>query len=216
MDLTNDLDKKRFASAITGMCKIAVHHDTTADREALTQKVFAKSTMSVADQSIFLDGLAKVLSTAAKKGWTHVELAEEAKNSEFATMSEEQADILGQFWKSDLINIRSSVAEAATFNHKLDHFTWRIDVKSEGGDGSNDEPCALLEMNVGDRVSDRQFFINLFFCVCVERHSCCCQWMYGCQCMYDCMLTDSSFFFSFFFFVFLFTFFFFSRSFSSL
>ena len=153
IQLTNDLDKKRFASAITGVCKIIIHNDATVDRDTLATKVFAKSAMTLDDQTRMFNGLAEVFRTAARKGWTHTELVDAAKNSEFVTIAEEQADILGQYWKSDFINIRSSVAEASAFNHKLGHFTWRIDVKSDGVDGSNDEPCSLLEMNVAGRVS---------------------------------------------------------------
>ena len=105
--------------------------------------------------------------TAARKGWTHVELLEELKQPDFVSLPEEQAIVFGQFWKGEATNIRSSTAEATTFNHQLSHFTWRIDVKSGGGggggggggsgsggdDGNTDVPCALLEMNVADRVS---------------------------------------------------------------
>ena len=152
LQLTNDLDNKRFASAIAGMCKLSIHNETSMDRSTLSAKIFAKSKMSNEEQTIFLENLAQLLRTAAQKGWTHVELVEEAKNTEFVVVAEEQAEILGQYWKAELIHVRSSVAKATTFNHQLSHFTWRIDMKSDGGDGSNDAPCALLEMNVADRV----------------------------------------------------------------
>ena len=150
--LTNDLDKKRFASAITNICKSTIHRDASIQREAILQKVFSKSKMTTEEQNNFLDNLTKLLSLATKKGWTHQELTDATKNTELVTIAEEQGDILGQFWKSESININVSIAEASTFAQKLETFTWRIDMKSSGGDGSNDEPCALLEMNVTDRV----------------------------------------------------------------
>jgi hypothetical protein len=162
IQLTNDLDNKRFASALTGVCKMSIHNDTTIDRGALLTKVFSKSSMASEQQLLFFQSLADVMATAARKGWTHVELVEELKNPEFVIISEEQVDIFGQYWKGEINNIRSSIAKATTFNHELSHFTWRIDVKSNGGDGSNDSPCALLEMNVADRVSLLCFFFLIF------------------------------------------------------
>ena len=110
--------------------------------------------MTTEEQNNFLDNLTKLLSLATKKGWTHQELTDATKNTELVTIAEEQGDILGQFWKSESININVSIAEASTFAQKLETFTWRIDMKSSGGDGSNDEPCALLEMNVTDRSTE--------------------------------------------------------------
>ena len=166
IQLTNDLDKKRFASALAGVCKTTIHQDPTVEPKALISKCFQKSSMSEIDIDQFWDGLSKVMVTAARKGWTHVELLEELKQPDFVSLPEEQAIVFGQFWKGEATNIRSSTAEATTFNHQLSHFTWRIDVKSGGGgggggggsgsggdDGNTDVPCALLEMNVADRVS---------------------------------------------------------------
>ena len=183
--LTNDLDKKRFASAITNICKSTIHRDASIQREAILQKVFSKSKMTTEEQNNFLDNLTKLLSLATKKGWTHQELTDATKNTELVTIAEEQGDILGQFWKSESININVSTAEASTFAQKLETFTWRIDMKSSGGDGSNDEPCALLEMNVTDRVRCCWIcWLSLILCFCVLRQTTetniCCSLLFSC------------------------------------
>ena len=150
--LTTDLDAKRFAAAVSGVCKQTFGYGDGASAARAVRKAVATSGAGEAAAAAFVDSVAGFLRHAGRLGWGATEVAA-AVAGDTVEISDAHATVLVQFWKGEIGAVRRALAAGATFNKQLAKFTWRIDVKGGSTDAEGGgEPVALLEMQIAERV----------------------------------------------------------------
>ena len=170
-ELTTDLDAKRFVSAVAGVCKQTFGYGDAASAVRAVRKATATSSSGEAATAAFVENVAGFLAHAGRLGWGATEVAAAAAG-DVVEISDAHAAALVQFWKGEVGNVRRALAADTTFNKQLTKFTWRIDIKGGSLEAASEgEPCALLEMQIAERVRfRRRFWPRLVSPVYITRH----------------------------------------------